>query len=413
MKRILMIAYHFPPLFGSSGILRTLCFARHLREFGWTPTILTAHPRAYAQVRNEQDGGLPPDLEVIRAPAWDTARHLSIRHRYPGFLARPDRWASWWLGAVPTGWVAIRRHRPDVLWSTYPIATAHRIAYTLARATGLPWVADFRDPMAQEDYPTDPAQWRSFLRVEQATFKRAHLSVFTAPGAAALYRQRYPECAERVHVIENGYDEDALASGPAPLILNPGKLTLLHSGIVYPSERDPTHLMHALASIRRAWPERFSRLVLRFRAPVHDPLLQELASRLGISEAVEILPPLNYHAALAEMRSADGLLLMQASTCNQQIPAKFYEYLACRRPLLALTDPVGDTAQAVRTAGVDALAPLDDTEAIVDLLIRFIADPTAIALPTAAAIASASRRARTAELANLLDLTISSGPSKL
>ena len=52
MKRVLMIAFHFPPLAGSSGIQRTLRFARHLPQFGWEPLVLTAHPRAYERVRS-------------------------------------------------------------------------------------------------------------------------------------------------------------------------------------------------------------------------------------------------------------------------------------------------------------------------------------------------------------------------
>jgi hypothetical protein len=37
MKRVLMVAYHFPPLAGSSGIQRTLRFAQQLPDFGWEP----------------------------------------------------------------------------------------------------------------------------------------------------------------------------------------------------------------------------------------------------------------------------------------------------------------------------------------------------------------------------------------
>ena len=60
MKRVLMIAYHFPPLSGSSGIQRTLRFVRYLPEFGWQPTVLTTHPRAYQQVSDDQLADVPP-----------------------------------------------------------------------------------------------------------------------------------------------------------------------------------------------------------------------------------------------------------------------------------------------------------------------------------------------------------------
>ncbi|MCK7579234.1 MAG: hypothetical protein MZV65_28225 [Chromatiales bacterium] len=196
-------------------------------------------------------------------------------------------------------------------------------------------------------------------------------------------------------MIENGYDEGALTAESAFAPLNPGKLTLLHSGIVYPSERDPSCLMQALAMLQRETPELFDRLSIRFRAPVHDRLLHECASHFGVAHAIDVQRPVNYRQALAEMRSADGLLILQASNCNQQIPAKFYEYLACRRPLLALTDPTGDTAQAVRASGVDAIAPLDDAPAIAAVLRRFLPIRRHSTVPPNRPLPAPSRRART------------------
>src|SRR4030095_4696911 len=112
MKRVLMIAYHFPPLSGSSGIQRTLRFVQHLPELGWQPIVLTVHPRAYGAVSDDLLADLPASVVVRPACALDTSRHLSIAGRYPGFAARPDRWLTWWLGAVPAGRNLIRRLRP-------------------------------------------------------------------------------------------------------------------------------------------------------------------------------------------------------------------------------------------------------------------------------------------------------------
>jgi hypothetical protein len=105
------------------------------------------------------------------------------------------------------------------------------------------------------------------------------------------------------------------------------------------------------------------------------------------------------------MMRADGLLLLQASNCNDQIPAKAYEYLRCRRPIVVLTDPVGDTADLLRRAGIQSIAPLDSAEEIALELRSFLdrAGRGEAALPRAALVATASRSHRASELANLID----------
>ena len=410
MKRLLMVAFHFPPLAGSSGIQRTLCFARHLPRFDWEPLILTAHTRAFERVSDDQLGDLPSEVIVERAFALDSARHLAILGRYPAFAARPDRWITWWLGAVLQGLAMIRKYRPDALWSTYPIATAHKIGHTLQRLSGVPWIADFRDPMAQDGYPADPKTWQSFKEIEERALRSASFSVFVTPGAARMYQERYPDVpGSRLAVIENGYDEEnfaeldrsAVVRGP----LLPGTFTLLHSGVVYPSERDPTQLLQALRHMFDEGGLKPGELRVRLRAPVHETLLAKLIDYYRLADIVELAPPIPYRQALQEMMRADGLLVLQATNCNDQIPAKVYEYFRCRRPIIALTDPAGDTASLLRKAGIHNIARLDSAEEIAFELRRFLDQVRRgeAAMPEDAFVMGASRLIRTRELAGLLD----------
>ena len=253
VKRVLMVAYHFPPMNASSGIQRTLRFAQYLPEFNWEPVVLTAHPRAYPTTSHASLNEIPSSLQVHRAFALDTAKHLSLLGSYPRFLCIPDRWWSWWMGAVPAGLALIRRLKPDVLWTTYPVATAHLIGYTLHRLTGIRWVADFRDPMAQTGYPADPQVHRAFEWIERRTLRHCDRAVFTTPGTFRLYAERYPSVSRsRLTIIENGYDEAAFAAAERRDPGRPGgaPLVLVHSGTVYPSERDPRSFFGALAVLR-------------------------------------------------------------------------------------------------------------------------------------------------------------------
>ena len=410
LKKVLMIAYHFPPMAGSSGIQRTLRFVQHLPALGWQPLVLSIHPRAYERTSGDLMADVPTDTVVRRAFALDTARHLQIAGRYLSWMARPDRWVSWQIDAVRQGLKMIKEFKPDVIWSTYPIATAHVIASKLHRKTGIPWVADFRDPMAQDDYPIDPLTRQQFLEIEADAAAQARFCVFTTPGAARIYQQRYPAHADRMVVLENGYDEESFASvkvtRPAAGSLTAGTrpLMLLHSGIVYPSERDPTQLFEALGHLQRVGTLSPADLRIRFRASVHDDLLQGLAQAHGAQEFIEMCPAIPYREALAEMLSVDALLVMQASNCNAQIPAKIYEYLRAGKPILGLTDPAGDTAGVLRGAGLSAIARLDSTDEISNALVQFVRDCRTgsgmVAHPQA--VQQASRRGRSESLAALL-----------
>jgi hypothetical protein len=105
------------------------------------------------------------------------------------------------------------------------------------------------------------------------------------------------------------------------------------------------------------------------------------------------------------MLRADGLLVLQASNCNEQIPAKLYEYFRARRPLLVLTDPAGDTAATALKAGVERVARLDSPSEIASLLDSFVVSAALHGrlMPTEVAVQAASRRGRTESLAAVLD----------
>jgi hypothetical protein len=405
-RRVLMVAFHFPPVHGSSGVQRTLKFARYLPDHGWQPAVLTVHPRAYEATHDGQMAGIER-MVVRRAFALDTRRHMALVGRYPGFLARPDRWSTWMLGAVPVGLSMVRRYRPDVIWSTFPVATAHRIAHVLHRLSGIPWVADFRDSMTEEGFPEDPAVRRSYLRIETRAAMMSRFAVFTTAGARAMYAARYPEIpANRWQVIENGYDEEDFAALSAATRSVAGEpLVLLHSGILYPSERDPSAFFRALRVLRDAGEITPQSLIVRLRATGHDERYRGQLTALGLSDMVLLEPAIGYRAALEEMVRADGLLLFQASNCNHQIPAKLYEYLRARRPIIALTDPAGNTASVLARASVTTAAPLDRVEEIVGLLRGLLPRLRAgtATLADEAEVARNSRRSRTAELARLLD----------
>src|SRR5690606_30377962 len=132
----------------------------------------------YEQVSTGADSNTG-SIEVHRARALDTARHLSLFGRYPSRLAIPDRWVTWRYSAVPAALRLIHERHVNVVWTTFPIATAHEIGLAVERRSDVPWVAEFRDPMWQGDYPPDPHVNRAWKRIESQVFRRAARVVVT------------------------------------------------------------------------------------------------------------------------------------------------------------------------------------------------------------------------------------------
>ena len=406
-KRILMIAYHYPPILGSSGVQRTLKFARYLPESDWEPIILTVHPRAYPNIDVEYTDD--KQAKICRAFALDTARHLSLLQRYPRLLALPDRWSSWVLGAIPAGLSLIKKYKPDVIWSTYPVATAHLIGYCLHRISRIPWISDFRDPMVDPEFPSEPLLRRTYQWIDKKAVYHSHRVVLTTPNATRDYQARYPELpASKFICIENGYDEEIFTriekKTDIAITTQQQPFVLLHSGIIYSSERDPVQFFEALALLREQGLICGDNLKVVLRATFNDDYISALIKQYELTDIVFLAPPINYEDALSEMLTVDGLLIIQAANCNSQIPAKLYEYVRARRPILALTDAGGDTAMKLSDLGIESIAQLDSKTDIAQKLLRFIqsgkAQPSP-AIPMEKILLN-SRGSRTKELVTIL-----------
>jgi len=236
----------------------------------------------------------------------------------------------------------------------------------------------------------------------------ASAAVFVAPSARADYARRYPAAApDRLHVIPNGYDEQVFVGVPPPPIarVNGRPLRLLHSGILYPQERDPEPFFASLRSLKADTTLAPRSLEVVFRAPGYEDHYRRLIAEHDVADIVRLAPPVPYREAVKEMVAADGLLLFQAASVNLQIPAKAYEYVRARRPVFALTDPAGDTASMLIEAGVGTIARLDCVAEIRAKLTEFLGALRQgdARIADDVTVARYSRRARTADLARVLN----------
>jgi len=410
LGKVLIIAYHFPPQAGSSGLLRSLKYCQYLPGFGWQPAVLTPHPRAYEKIDEKSLSSIPKGVPVIRSFAMDTKKHMGIGGRYLRYMALPDRWVSWVLGGVPAGLRAVREHKIDVLYSTFPIMSAAVIGRWIQRFTGLPWVLDLRDPMSQDDYPRDALVRRVWSKVERACMRRVSRVIFTAEATRQMYLERYPEFLkpEMCVLISNGYDEadfrDLQIAEPGPVPAG-RPIRLVHSGLIYPVERDPRPMFNAVGRLKKMGRLSADKIQIAFRAPGSEDLYRTLLAERDIADLIVLEPHMPYRQALQECADADGLLLFQAGDCDKQIPAKAYEYLRIGKPILALTTHTGDTAALLRQVGGATIVNLASEDEIYEGLSAFV-DSLRVGthpLPDADKIRHYTREAQAGQLAKVLD----------
>jgi glycosyltransferase involved in cell wall biosynthesis len=369
------VVFHYPPEASSSGVLRTLKYSRYLQDHGWRVTVLTPEIDAFEIVDRALEAQIPASVRVIRTRFLNTKRHLAWRGMYPSLLALPDRWIGWLPWAVAAGKRLIATDPVDLIYSTSPHATAHLIAMRLAGFSGKPWVADFRDPWFEEiPEPGDtsgPLFHRLNRWLEGRAVGRSSQIVASTTHLRDLLRTRYPQYADKIGAILNGYDEADFAALPTSSPADNERMTIVHAGNINAEFRDPRPLFRAL---RRAAADGLldpRRIQLRFIGGGAFGDSADVASEVtacGLTGSVEFLPRVPYEQSLSELSRADLLLLLQASADTVGlVPAKLYEYLRAQKPVLAMVLPGATTDVLTDTGGGWAVAPEDESTLIATL----------------------------------------------
>ncbi|MGB2228822.1 MAG: glycosyltransferase, partial [Flavobacteriales bacterium] len=237
-KRVLVVSYYWPPS-GGGGVQRWLKFAKLLPEFGWDPVVVTPSnpdvPVTDPSLLNEVHDG----VEVWSFPVWEPTRALSAlglqgntsrlgadQSSSPSLASKVVKWVrgNVFVPDARVGWVKpttrkvlarLRLEPVDFIVTTGPPHSMHLIGLALKRATGLPWVADFRDPWSTMDYLDDfglrPRPRRLIANMERVVVTAADRILVTSPGAL---REIGLDDTSKGAVIPNGWDKDDFSVDP-------------------------------------------------------------------------------------------------------------------------------------------------------------------------------------------------------
>ena len=389
MKRLLLIAYNFPPS-TAAGVFRTARFVRWLPRRDWQVFALTI-PAAPATAAAALPDSVSVDrTAVVRPLAWllrlrgdknaapatlrpgataGSRRRAggagSIWTRFKDMLSLvitfPDAQVGWALTAIPRGRALVRRNKIDVLYTSGPPHSSHLIGLALHKLTGRPWVADFRDPWARKPWVEEHERrvWRmkGIQRLERLVVRNAERVILNTERLRADFARNYPEIPDSHFVcIPNGYDPAEFAALPQTPRAGPFRIT--HAGTLY-RRRNPVSLLEATRALLDQGTIRGGDIEIEFiGAVLLDGIsLEEEARRLGLGDVVTVRPAIPHAECLGKLGEADVLLAVQPDT-ETQIPGKLYEYLYIGKPVLALSHP-GATSEFVRENGLGEVANPD------------------------------------------------------
>ena len=416
MRRLLVIAFHYLPDNTSTGVLRTLKFTDYLRAHGWRSDVVTVPERMYRSVDPESVQRIPEEVSVHRPWARSVKELFGLRGIYPDLLALPDRFWPWLPGAVRMGLGLAKEKDVEAIYSTFPPATAHLIGLRLKRKTGLPWIADFRDPWVEDSMP--PVRHRLEGWLEQRVLTSADRVICNTPAMRRWFLEHYPSLPEeRFVTIPNGYDEPDF-QGIVPEARP--SFEILYPGMISGGNRNPRPLLAGIAlALERGWLDR-SDLQITFLGTgpygARDRFREELAEHY-LEDLCEVqVQRIPYSQAVARMAGADLLVVLseplgstpEAATerawSHLQVPAKVYEYLRLGRPLLALVSG-GAVAELLEETGAGSPVPPEDEEGVAAVLREAYANRKEPGVPPEppAGIDRYSREHQAAELAAVLE----------
>ena len=394
MKRVLIISYYWPPT-GGSGVQRWVKFAKYLPALGWQPVIYTPENPEQLAVDETLAGEVPAEAEIIRRRIVEpygmykkvlrrsghskeavevnpvNAQNKSFLQKMAmwvrGNLFRPDPRCWWIRPSVRFLKKYLKDHPVDLIVSTGPPQSMHLIGRKLAQETGLPWIADFRDPWTKIFYFKHLSMTRATKRWHEKMEKRVLDEATRVVAVSPLVQQEFQAMTQTpVELITNGFDECDFHQEPFKMSEGgPQQLfTITHTGL-FAADGNPTVLWEVLAEKCNTC-EEFRKLLRINLIGKTDEQIIKAAHDAGLGENVYDLGYQHHARAVDEQRKASLLILplRKEPEYKAVLPGKLFEYLASYRPILGIGQPDGAMSMILDSTRTGVVFDWEDKEAI-------------------------------------------------
>ena len=251
----------------------------------------------------------------------------------------PNVHDTWIPKAVRVGKNIIDSKHIDIIFSSYAPPASHIIAGILAKKSGKPWIADYRDLWIEEH--VYKGKWpftvlETYLEKKYIGNYSNILTIVSEPLANVL-RKKF---AVPVHVIENGYDEDDYKQKFSSYF-NDVKKRIVYTGTIYPGMRDPSPLFAAIDLIAKKNKTTNNHPMSDFEILFfgrQEDWLDNLIKKYNVEAWVKYMGRVGREDALRIQNQADILLFLEweNGSVDGILTGKLFEYLAQRKPILGV-----------------------------------------------------------------------------
>ena len=417
MRRILIVAFHFPPIV-TTGTFRTMAWVKRLLEKGWNVTVLTTNsesdhidlgyeaellknvtiyrvnsPDLVAVIKQKITGkGSGGHKEISKSRVESSAiekerSYAGVKDFLSYFFQIPDRYVGMLFSSLPLIFKELRKQHFDIIYSTSPFTTCHLIALVLKIQLKARWTADFRDPWVDNPFKEIPGKFLNKLDafLERCVLKAADQIVCVTPNMTNRIKERYPEIENRIHTITNGYDANDFAMAKKRRDYGPDDFVIVHPGVFY-GPRSPISLFKAMRSICRENKERFTkiRLLLIGEVMYQGKPMRSICDEYGISDQVDIIPYIPKREVIPYLKGADCLLLVGFHGKHQdlQLPGKIFDYIAVGNPIFAIAPEATQISYMLRELSPkNKIADPRDIDAIKETLLDMMSDSAGNCIP--------------------------------
>jgi glycosyltransferase involved in cell wall biosynthesis len=233
-------------------------------------------------------------------------------------------------------------------------------------------VADFRDPWMGNPFIKFPTIFHRQInqRLEQRVFADADRVILNTDVARQYHIKKYSNLPSTKFItIPNGYDQADIVNSRKNARSNP-VFTIVHLGSLFRKTRSSEFFLRALHETFQAGKLPQNKICVDFIGSI-DNETQGFVRQFELSENVELLGYLTHRQALSQLSAADLLLLIPSYGAGSElfVPAKLFEYLTSRKPILCLAES-GACADLVVQARAGSIVSPTDTRKIADQLVR-------------------------------------------